>query len=100
MKAPWAGKTGTARLVAIFATTLGIATGLCGINFFAVMRFVPLSGPGPQGAPTAHDRFISALGSVLAVAGILELLTIAVSVVALIVLGILAAIRSWRDGSR
>jgi hypothetical protein len=32
MKAPWRDKTGLAKWVAIFATTLGVATGLCALN--------------------------------------------------------------------
>ena len=82
MKTPRTDKTGTAALIAILTTALGIATGLCGINFVSVILFVPLSGGTPPG------RFINGLGEILSVAGVAELMVIAVSLVALAVLGI------------
>jgi hypothetical protein len=99
MKTPWTNKTGTAKLVAIFSTSLGIAVGLCGINFFAVIRFVPLSGPGRSGSLTAHDRFVDALGTLLTIAGVLELVVIFGSIVALIALAVNGVIRRRDEGN-
>jgi len=36
MKAPWAGRTGAAKIAVWSATVLGISLGLCGANFAAV----------------------------------------------------------------
>jgi hypothetical protein len=47
MKMPWTTKTGLAKTATILATILLISLGLCGANFFAVIRFVPLAGPAP-----------------------------------------------------
>ena len=91
---PWSNKTGVAKAVAIFATMLGIAVGLCGINFVSVLFFVPLGGPGPTGTPTLHDRLISALAGILLVASWIELAVIAISVAALIGLSVWSAISS------
>jgi hypothetical protein len=47
MKAPWANKTGAAKLAVWSATVLGVSLGLCGANFAAVMG---ISEPGASGA--------------------------------------------------
>jgi ABC-type antimicrobial peptide transport system permease subunit len=92
MEMPWANKTGIAKLVAIFATALGIAAGLCGANFVAVM-LVPLGGPGPQAPPTLRERISDAVGATLSVTAYLELATILISLAALIVLGLILLFR-------
>jgi hypothetical protein len=93
MEMPWANKTGIAKLVAIFATALGIAAGLCGANFVAVMLFVPLGGPRPQAPPTLRERISDAVGATLSVTAYLELATILISLAALIVLGLILLFR-------
>ncbi len=79
MNAPWAGKTGLAKAIAIAAVTLGISTGLCGLNFVAVL------------ASSAHadnwfQRFLFG-------AAYLELLVMIVSLVAVVVLAIISIVR-------
>jgi hypothetical protein len=91
MKAPWTNKTGLAKLLAIFATLLGVSFGLCGVNFIAVLRFVPLSGPGRQGPATLQDRWVDFLGGVLSVTAYLELAGMIVGLGGLVVVGVLMA---------
>ena len=88
MKAPWRDKTGLAKWVAIFATLLGIATGLCGLNFVGVLFFVPFGGGNPPAPVTFGEKIHSAIGAILTVAAYVELLVMVVSLVALVVLGI------------
>ena len=80
MPAPWTNKTGLARLIAISASTLGIATGLCGLNFVGVMSF----GGG------THKSVMN----FLAYAAYAELLIMLISLAALIVLALLSLVRS------
>lgn len=91
MKMPWHDKTGLSKLAAIFATTFGIALGLCGANFAAVIRFVPLAGPAP---PPGTPQWP---GQLLTVTGFLELAAMAISIGGLVVVGIFAAARSARN---
>jgi hypothetical protein len=91
MKMPWHDQTGLTKLAAIFATTLGIALGLCGANFAAVIKFVPLAGPAP---PSGTARWP---GQVLIMAGFIELTVIAISAGALIVIGLAAITRAVKN---
>lgn len=78
MKLPWHNKTGYAKAIAILATILTISIGLCGANWLAVIRFVPLGGPAPPpGTPTwpttllsitAWIEIIGILGSIVGLA--------------------------------
>ncbi len=83
MKLPWAGKSGLAKSAAFFATLLLVSSGLCGINFFVVLRFVPLSG----GSSLNEPGWPSAL---LSVTAFIELVGIAVGVLGLIAAAIVA----------
>ena len=76
MKAPWTGTTGLSRAAAILATVFLISLGMCGVNYAAFIRFVPLndSSPGPHWWS----------GGILSTTGTLELIGIAVGLVGLI----------------
>ena len=80
MKTPWANEIGLARLIAIFASALGIATGLCGLNFLGL---ISLGG-------NRHPAVVS----FLAFAAYAELLVMAVSFVALIILAVVYIVRT------
>jgi hypothetical protein len=93
MKMPWTGKSGLAKAVAFFATLLVVSIGLCGANFFAVIRFVPLAGPAPPpGTPTWPT-------TLLTVTGWMEIAGIAVGVCGLVIAGVANAWRGSRGGS-
>lgn len=63
MKLPWHNKTGYAKAITILATILVLSIGLCGANFLAVVRFVPLGGPAPRpGTPTWPGTLLSITG--------------------------------------
>lgn len=63
MNLPWNKKTSYSKAIAILATILTISIGLCGANFFAVIRFVPLAGPAPPpGTPTWPGTLLSITG--------------------------------------
>lgn len=70
-----------ATLATISATLLLISLGLCGANFFLVLRFVPLSGPGPQPGHPGPPQWP---GTVLSITGALELFGIALGVAGLV----------------
>ena len=62
-----------AKLMTLSVTVLLVSLGLCGANFFLVIRFVPLGGPGPQpGQPAPSDW----PGQLLSFTGVLELIGI------------------------
>ena len=94
MKALWRDKTGLAKWIAIFATTLGVATGLCGLNFVGVVLFVPLAGSAPPAPVTIGDRIHEAISALLTIAAYLELTVMAVSLAALFVLGIVWTVQA------
>ena len=96
MKVPWSDKTGTSKLIAIFATGLLISLGLCGLNFFAVIRFVPLSGPGPKPGRPYPPQWP---GRVLSITGVLELVCIAFFAVGLLAV-LISRTGKWRDPDR
>jgi hypothetical protein len=88
MKMPWAGKSGLAQAAAIFATLTLVSLGLCGANFVAVIGFVPMGGgAAPQG-------WRNALGGVLTVTGVIELIGMAVGIVGLVGVGIAALVKA------
>ncbi len=90
MKAPWRDKTGLAKWVAIFSTSLGIATGLCGLNFASFMLV------GATGSGQAQPLFGHAsenIGIILIMAGYVEVLVIVISSVALFVLTVVMIVR-------
>lgn len=78
MKLPWHNKTGAAKAIAILATILTISLGLCGANFFAVIRFVPLAGPAPPSATPTWP------GNLLTITGTVEIIGIVGSILGLI----------------
>lgn len=84
--APWTNKTGLAKATAILATVLVWSLGLCGINFFGVIFFVPLGGPGGQ--PTPWPAYIFGPAAYLEVAAIIG------SVIGLIIVGFVWV---WRE---
>ena len=104
MKAPWQDKTGLAKWVAIFSTSLGVATGLCGLNFVGVMFLVPLGGGNAPARVTVWDwiHWIHwIITGVLTVGAYVEVAVIAVSLVAMLVLAVAKIVRpSVRKGSR
>ena len=90
MKAPWRDKTGLAKWVAIFSTSLGIATGLCGLNFASFMLV------GATGSGRAQPLFGHAsenIGIILIMAGYVEVLVIGISLVALFALAVVMVVR-------
>jgi hypothetical protein len=90
MKMPWTDKTGLLKAAVMFAMLLLVSLGLCGVNFVAVIRFVPMSG----GASPHSWR--DTLSSVLGVTGVLELVGMAIGAVGLISVGIAAAAKTAR----
>src|ERR1700761_579809 len=71
MKLPWQNRTGYSKAIAILATILTISLGLCGANFFAVIRFVPMGVPAPAaGTPTWPGALLS-ITAWLEIAGII-----------------------------
>jgi len=80
MKAPWTDKTGLAKLVAILATTLLIALGLCGVNYATFL--VSSSKLGPQ----------MTIG--LLVTGYIELAAIILSIAGLVLTGLVWLIKA------
>jgi len=90
MKLPWHKRTGYSKAIAILATILTISLGLCGANFFAVIRFVPLGGPAPApGTPTWP-------GTVLSITGWAEIVAICGSILGLAIVGGLRSVHNWR----
>src|SRR3569623_2237023 len=88
MRTPWADKTGLSKQAAILSTVLLVSIGLCGVNFAAVWRYVPIGGSGdPRGS-------IPWLGNFLIPAGFAELIGIFVSAAGLVVIGGIAVYRS------
>lgn len=77
---------------AILATVLGVSLGLCGVNFFLVIRFVPLGGPGPQPGVPEPPAWP---GYILGPAAYLELAAIIGSIIGLCVVGLKAISRRF-----
>ena len=92
MKMPWQDKTGLAKAATVLVVILLISLGLCGANFVAVLGFVGVNEGGSSGASK------QALSGVLTVAGVLELAGIALSLCGLVVVGILAVVKSFGSG--
>lgn len=88
MKLPWHSKTGLAKAATILATILIISCGLCGANFFAVLRFVPFDGSQAQLAQ--HQAITSAL----TFTGYTELVGIFGSLLGLAICGVMAVLKS------
>ncbi|MDP9050981.1 MAG: hypothetical protein M3O31_09730 [Acidobacteriota bacterium] len=84
MYKPWENKSGLAKALAILATVLGISLGLCGANY-AVMI-------------VTH----SAIDGFLVTTGMVELIGILGSIIGLIVVAIIAIVRSlfFKDPDR
>jgi hypothetical protein len=76
MKMPWTGKTGLAKAVAFFATLLVVSLGLCGVNFFAVLK---LGNPTQNASVLMITAWVELAGII---AGILGLVVVAVIVIA------------------
>jgi hypothetical protein len=88
MKFPWQNRTGYPKAIAILATILTISLGLCGANFFAVIRFVPLGGPASSpGTPTWP-------GTLLSITGWAEIIAICGSVLGLAIVGGLRSVHT------
>lgn len=82
------------KLASLSATLLLVSLGLCGANFFLVVRFVPLGGPGPQPGQPYPSQWP---GDVLTVTGILELIGIGLGILGLIFAGAWAARQKMRN---
>ena len=93
MKGPWTDKTGLAKWVAIFSTSLGIATGLCGLNFVGVLFLVPMGGGIPPAKVTGWDWIHGFITGVLTVGAYAEVLVIGISLAALFVLAVVMIVR-------
>jgi len=79
MKAPWAGRTGAAKIAVWSATVLGVSLGLCRANFAAMHKgLVVFDGPQPVG-------WRGTLGSIVIWTGLLEGLGILVGAMGLLV---------------
>ena len=92
MKSLWADKTGLAKAAAILSTVLLVALGLCGANFFAVIRFAPLGGPGPR---RGHPEPFQWLGNVLGATAYLEAAAIVCSLIGLALVGLIGIFQGW-----
>ena len=84
----WEGKTGLPKLATIFSTILLISLGLCGVNFFGVILFVPIGGGAPP-PPSWRDlpAYLFGFGAYA------ELFGIAVGLLGLLCVGWVA---TWR----
>lgn len=89
MKLPWHNQTRLAKWAAILATILLVAVGLCGANFVAVAKFVPLAGPAPATPSPLPDW----AGGVLIVAAFVEAAVIILSTLGLILIVIFTIAR-------
>ena len=66
--APWTGKAGRAKVIAVLAMVLGVSLGLCGLNFYAVLKFsVGKSSTQMQWTDTALE--IAAWTELVCIAG-------------------------------
>ena len=90
MKMPWADRTGLAKATAFLTTCLIVSTGLCGINFVAFIKFVPMCSPGPQPGMPPPAQWPAA---VLTTTGLIELIGISGSLVGLIVIATISIYR-------
>lgn len=89
MRTPWANKTGLSKAAAILSTALLVSMGLCGMNFAAVVRYVPIGGGGDVRGLTPR------LGDLLIPAGFVELIGILASAAGLVVIGAITIYRSF-----
>jgi len=94
LKKPWANRTGAAKFVAIFSTSLGIALGLCGLNFVGVLGVDSLSGSGS----TIVGKVANVAAAILGIAGWLELLTILISLLGLLIAWLLLSFTKDKAG--
>jgi hypothetical protein len=92
MKMPWRDKTGLAKAATVLVMTLLLSLGLCGVNFFAVTGFVGIGGGNASGGPR------QVLTSALTVAGVLELIGIFASLLGLVLVGMIAVVKSFGSG--
>jgi hypothetical protein len=88
MKMPWHNQTGLAKAAALLATIFGVAVGLCGANFVAVITLVPVGG---SSGPTGFRGWIS---NILGVTAYIELAAMILSAAGLVVLGVVATVRA------
>jgi hypothetical protein len=79
MKWPWTGKSGLAKATVILAGVFLLSTGLCGLNFFAVLRYAPPMGPAPP-------KSTMAIGQILSVTGWIELAAMLLSAIGLVII--------------
>jgi len=92
MKLPWHSKTGLAKAATILAMILIISFGLCGVNVFAVISFVPLGGGE---ADLARHRVIT---NILTFTADAELVGIVGSLLGLAICGVMAVFKSTNSG--
>jgi hypothetical protein len=78
MKAPWANKTGAAKIAVWSATVLGVSLGLCGANYAVFAHLVGFDNASSRGG------FTQALGFLVIVTGLLESIGIVVGAVGVI----------------
>ena len=92
MKLPWHSKTGLAKAATILAMVLIISFGLCGANFFAVIRFVPFGG---SEADIAQHQVVT---NVLTFTAYAELVGIFGSLLGLAICAVMAVFQSTGSG--
>jgi hypothetical protein len=85
---PWHDRTGLAKAAALLASIFGVAIGLCGANFLAVIALVPIGG---SSGPTGFRAWVS---GTLGITAWLELAAMALSALGLVVIGLIAIIRA------
>ena len=85
MKAPWANKTGLAKLISIFSTAFLVTLGLCGVNFVAVVS-----------NPNDGSNLGEILGKLLWITARLEIFLLIVCFLALLILSIVGAFQRFR----
>jgi hypothetical protein len=91
MKTPWTNKTGPAKFIAFFVTTLLVALGLCGMNYAAFSL----------GTSHLHPRAADAVTLVLIIAAYIELAVMILSFAGLLITGLVWLLRViWAEGQK
>jgi hypothetical protein len=81
MNMPWTDKTGLAKAAAILITSLGISSGLCGLNFIATLSINRVSNTFAAGTGLLIvTAFAELFVMILSAAGLLIVLLLAIIV--------------------
>jgi hypothetical protein len=86
---PWTNKSGLAKAATILSAVFLLSLGLCGVNFFAVMRYAPPMGPAPS-------KRAVIVGQILSVTAWLELAVMALSGFGLLIVLVIAGGRAFQ----